>query len=119
MDWSQTLWQPAFLTGVFWGFYRTPEASRDWRAIERSLARCTELMTIVDQVLGTRPWLTGDRFTIGDIPLGATLYRFFELDIDRPALPRVEAWYERLKARRAYQETVMLPFDDMKGRLAF
>ena len=26
MDWSQTALQPDFLTGVFWGFYRTPEA---------------------------------------------------------------------------------------------
>ena len=119
MDWCQALWQPAFLTGVFWGFYRTPDAGRDWRDIDRSLARCSELMLIVEGVLEARRWLAGERFTIGDIPLGATLYRYFELEIERPALPRVEAWYDRLKARPAYQETVMIPFDDLKGRLAF
>ena len=119
MDWGQALWQPAFLTGVFWGFYRTPEPQRDGKAIDRSVARCSELMRIVDRALEDRTYLAGDHFTIGDIPLGATLYRYFELEIDRPSLPRVEAWYDRLKSRAAYREHVMIPFDDLKGRLAF
>ncbi len=119
MDWAQALWQPAFLTGVFWGFYRTPEAQREWKSINRSIALCSELMQIVDGVLATRPYLAGDHFTIGDIPLGSTLYRYFELEIDRPSLPWVQAWYERLKSRPAYREHVMIPFDDLKGRLAF
>ncbi len=119
MDWSQALWQPAFLTGVFWGLYRTPEPQRDWTAIRRSIARCAELMEIVEGVLEGRAYLAGDRFTIGDIPLGSTLYRYFELEIDRPSLPRVEAWYDRLKARPAYQQHVLIPFDDLKGKLSF
>lgn len=119
MDWCQVLWQPAFTTGVFWGFYRTPEPERDWNSINRSIGRCSELMRIVEGVLDDRPFLAGDRFTIGDIPLGASLYRYFELEIDRPALPAVEAWYARLKARPAYREHVMVSFDDLKGRLAF
>jgi len=49
----------------------------------------------------------------------ATLYRYFELEIERPSLPRVEAWYDRLSSRPAYREHVMIPFDDLKGRLAF
>jgi glutathione S-transferase len=76
-------------------------------------------MQIVEGVLEERPFLAGERFTLGDIPLGASLYRYFELQIDRPALPRVEAWYARLKDRPAYREHVMIPFDDLKGRLAF
>ena len=119
MDWAQAMWQPAFLTGVFWGFYRTPDAQRDWKGINRSIALCAELMQIVEAELATRPYLAGDRFTIGDIPLGATLYRYFELEIDRPSLPRVGAWYERLQSRPAYRQHVMIPFDDLRGRLAF
>ncbi len=119
MDWCQAAWQPAFLTGVFWGLYRTPESQRDWNSIRRSIGLCSRLMQIVEGVLEERPFLAGDRFTLGDIPLGATLYRYFELEIDRPALPAVEAWYARLKARPAYREHVMIPFDDLKGRLSF
>ncbi len=119
LDWAQAQWQPAFLSGVFWGFYRTPEAQRDSQAVARSVARCTELLQLVERQLEGRAWLTGDRLTLGDIPLGSCLYRYFGLEIERPALPRVEAWYQALTERPAYREHVMLPFDDLKGRLAF
>jgi len=119
MDWCQAHWQPAFLTGVFWGFYRTPEPGRDWNAIKRSIGLCSELMRIVEADLKERSYLAADRITLGDIPLGTSLYRYFELEIDRPSLPRVEAWYARLKGRPAYREHVMVRFDDLKGRLAF
>jgi glutathione S-transferase len=47
------------------------------------------------------------------------MFRYFGLDIDRPPLPRVEAWYARLSARAAYREHVMVSYDDLKGRLSF
>ena len=61
MDWSHTSLQPDFLMGVFWGFYRTPDAQRDWPAIDRSLARCAEHFRLLDGMLRDRPFLLGDR----------------------------------------------------------
>jgi glutathione S-transferase len=119
MDWSQTSLQPDFLTGIFWGYYRTPEAERDWPAIDRSLARCAEHFGLLDRILRQRPFLAGDRLSLADIPAGTALYRYFELDIDRPELPNVSAWYERLRARPAYRQHVMLPFGELRGRLAY
>jgi glutathione S-transferase len=119
MDWSQAALQPAFLEGVFWGWYRTPEAQRDGPAIRRSLDRCAELMGLLDSVLEARPFLAGAELSLADIPAGTTLYRYFELDIDRPALPNVEAWYRRLQDRPAYREHVMIPFGELRGRLAY
>ncbi|HUA33945.1 MAG TPA: hypothetical protein VMA09_10100 [Candidatus Binataceae bacterium] len=40
-------------------------------------------------------------------------------DIDRPALASVEQWYLQLSSRAAYRELVMIPFEDLRGRLAF
>ena len=40
MDWAQTAFQPDFLNGVFWGYYRTPESQRNWPAIKDSVKRC-------------------------------------------------------------------------------
>lgn len=119
MDWCATAWQPAFLGGVFWGFYRTPEAERDEPAIRRSIELCSQLMGLLDRQLAAHPYLAGDHLSLADIPIGASLYRYFELDIERPPLPHVEAWYARLQARPAYRQNVMLPFDELKGRLAF
>jgi len=119
MDWSQSTLQPAFLTGVFWGFYRTPEALRNAKSIEESLNRCAQYFQLLDRVLAERPFIAGDSLSLGDIAAGANLYRYFELDIKRPDVPNVEAWYERLKLRPAFREHVMVPFDELFGRLTF
>jgi glutathione S-transferase len=119
IDWSQTALQPAFLMGIFWGFYRTPDDQRNWPAIRESLARCTRYFQLLDRVLEDRKFLCGDRLSLADIPAGTTLYRYFELEIDRPAVPHVEAWYRRLQQRAAYREHVMIPFGDLRGRLDY
>jgi glutathione S-transferase len=118
-DWTAADLQPAFIGGVFWNFYRTPEAQRNWPAIRQGIARSAILFRLLDRHLEGRHFVAGDQLTFGDIPAGSQLYRYFELEIDRPALPSVEAWYERLRERPAYREHVMVPFDDLKGRLAF
>jgi glutathione S-transferase len=117
MDWSQTALQPDFLLGVFWGFYRTPEPQRDWPAIRRKIARCAEHFQLLDSVLADRPYLGGDALTLADIPAGTALYRYFELEIERPPVRHVEAWYRRLQERPAYRAGVMVPFGELRGRL--
>jgi glutathione S-transferase len=119
MDWSQTALQPDFLNGVFWGYYRTPAAQRDWPAIRRSLDRCADHFRLLDHLLAKRRFLMGDQLSLADIPIGTSLYRYFELDIERPDLPHVAAWYERLQQRPAYREHVMIPFAELRGRLDY
>jgi glutathione S-transferase len=104
---------------VFWGFYRTPEAERDMRAVAEKIALCAGHFTLLDRVLADRPYLGGDRLTLADIPAATALYRYFGLDIERPAVPYVEAWYRRLTERPAYRRHVMVPFDDLRGRRDF
>lgn len=119
MDWSQTSLQPDFLNGVFWGFYRTPAHLRDNRAVESKIARCADYMRLLNQILADRPFLAGGTLTLADIPVGTALYRYFNVEIERPDVPNVEAWYARLRQRPAYCEHVMVPFDDLKGKLDF
>jgi glutathione S-transferase len=119
MDWAQTSLQPAFLTDVFWGFYRTPEAQRNWPAIERGIKRCTDYFLLLDRWLEHRTYLCGEHLTLADIPAGTALYRYFNLDIKRPDIANVEAWYLRLQQHPAYRQHVMIPFDDLFGRLDY
>lgn len=107
MDWQFTFadaQRDAFLNLV-----RRAPADRDQAAIDRSAAAAGRLMAIVDEELARRPWLSGDDFGIGDIPMGVYVHSWFSLPIDRPERPHVAAWYERLKARPGYAETVMIP----------
>jgi glutathione S-transferase len=119
MDWSQTALQPDFLMGVFWGFYRTPEPQRNWPAIRNAIARCAQHFRLLDEVLADRPFLCGTALSLADITAGTTLYRYFGLEIERPLIPNVTDWYQRLQERAAYREHVMIPFDDLRGRLAY
>jgi len=119
MDWSQTALQPDFLNGVFWGYYRTPEAQRNAPAIAQSIARCAQHFRRLDAVLATRPFLCGAELSLADIPAGTSLYRYFELDIERPDIPHVVAWYRRLQDRPAFREHVMVPFGELRGKLDY
>jgi glutathione S-transferase len=106
-------WQAATLLRdigvVFWGLIRTPEAQRDHAAIAASAERLGELFRILDEQLAGREFVTGPRFTMGDIPIGAACYRYHELPIERPRLPNLAAWYERLQQRAPFREHVMIP----------
>jgi glutathione S-transferase len=117
MDWSQTALQPDFLVGVFWGFYRTPEDKRNWLAIRGSLVRCARHFEKLDRLLEGRRFLLGDTLTLADIAAGTSLYRYYELEIERPPLAQVERWYRALQQRAAFREHVMIPFEELRGRL--
>jgi glutathione S-transferase len=119
MDWSQATLQPDFLVGVFWGFYRTPEAQRNLPAIAAKVRACARHFQLLDRVLSNRLFLCGDDLTLADIPAATSLYRYFEIEIERPSIPNVEAWYRRLQARPAYREHIMVPFGELYGRLDY
>ena len=108
MDWQMgTLWahfRPAFI-----GIIRTPPEKRDPDYIATAISNTAENLAMLDAHLATRDYVTGPAFTMADIPLGVTAYRWFNLEIERPPMPNLEAWYERLCARSPYKATVMLP----------
>lgn len=117
MDWMQTKLNPQFI-GLFVGLVRTPPDDRDWPAIEAVTGRLIECYRFLDRRLESRPYLAGDEFTMADIPAGATLYRYYDMEIERPELARLRDWYERLSARPAYRTHVMVSYDDLRGRPA-
>ncbi|WP_350057250.1 glutathione S-transferase C-terminal domain-containing protein [Nisaea sp.] len=78
-----------------------------------------QYLTRLDDALDGRDFLGGTQPGLADIPAGTHLYRLFGMDLERPSVPRVAAWYERLQERPAYQEHVIIPFQDLKGRISF
>jgi glutathione S-transferase len=119
MDWSQTALQPDFLTGVFWGFYRTPADKRNWPAINAALARCARDFARLEALLEGRAFLLGETLSLADITAGTSLYRYYELEIERPKLPQVERWYRTQQEREAYRTHIMIPFGELFGRLDY
>lgn len=84
---------------------RTPAAERDADAVAEAAAELAAMWRRFEDGFGDGPFVAGD-FSIGDIPVGVHAARWFRYPIERPALPRLEAWYERLCARPAYRTHV-------------
>jgi glutathione S-transferase len=85
MDAQQTVLNRP-MTQVFWGLVRTPAD------------------------LSRHDYIAGDALTLCDIPWGVHAHRWFGMDylgLERPEMPALRAWYDRLCARAAFQAAVV------------
>ena len=103
---------------LFWLRVRTPLERQDAAEIERLRHRTAERFAFLDGQLAGRPYIAGHALSLADIAAGMTLYRWYEMPIERPALPQLTAWYDRLRVRPAYRKGICVPFDDLKGKLS-
>jgi glutathione S-transferase len=108
MDWQVSTLQPD-MTVIFWTLIRTPPPKRDMAAVVAAAERIGAAWRILDAALGDRPFVVGERLTIGDIPVGCHYWRYRNLEVAKPPLPHLEAWFDRLQARESYRRHVMLP----------
>ncbi len=108
MDWATSTIQP-LITPVFWGLIRTPAEKRDMAKINADAEKIPPAFQVLEQCLEGRQYVAGASFTMGDIPIGAFVYRWSALEIKRPAMKNIEAYYKRLQERPAFKKFVMLP----------
>ena len=102
MDWQATelnnAWRYAFMALV----RHSPE-HRDRAAIEASVQAWNRHMSVVEaQLQTTGAFITGGSFTLADIVLGLSLNRWLLTPLERPNLPCVAAYHDRLSAREGF-----------------
>ena len=108
MDWAFTFQRA--MRDVFWGLIRTPPEKRDAKAIEEGRVASNKLATeVLERSLQGKKYVGGDTFTMGDIPIGCEIQRWMRCPIERPKLPNIEAWFERLRERPAFRKNVDIP----------
>jgi glutathione S-transferase len=108
MDWTTSTFGPHY-RDIFWNLVRRPPQERVAAEVSRGLDSCGRLLAIVDKALANQPYLSGEQVGIGDIPLGCSIYGWFTMPIERPDLPHLAAWYQRLTERPAFRKGVMTP----------
>ena len=108
MDWYLTAMHPP-MTVIFGNLVRTPEAERDMPGVKKANETAAKLWTLLDNYLAQHLFVCGANLGVGDIPIGCSVYRWYNMDVERPDLKNLAAWYGRLGARDAYQTHVMLP----------
>ena len=97
------------LNPVFWSLIRTPADQRNMAQITADAEKIGPQFQVLEQGLDDKDYVAGKSFTMGDIVVGVNVYRWYALDVKRPSLPRVEAYYARLQQRPAFQKHIMKP----------
>jgi len=109
MDWMAGGLMSTMMT-IFWNQLRASAENYAQGAVDLSAVKLGDIYGLLDEHLSQHLYVAGPVFTMGDIPLGCATWRYYNLQIQRPSLPNVEAWYDRLGERPAYQQHVMFPF---------
>jgi glutathione S-transferase len=104
MDWQATelnnSWRYAFMALV-----RKSPAHENATLITASVANWNRHMQMLEgQLQKTGSYVAGSAFTLADIVLGLSTHRWFLTPMaQRPSMPAVEAYYERLSQRPAFK----------------
>ncbi len=113
-EWSKINIAMNFTGPVFWRVVRTPPSKRDPVAIGGALRGLVQFLGIAEARFSKFPFLAGDHFTLADIQFGHCLFRYFDIDIERTEHPNIRRYYDALTARLAFQEHVMLSYEELR-----
>jgi glutathione S-transferase len=103
MDWQTSdlnnAWRYAFMSLV-----RQSPHHADATLTAASVAEWNRLMGVLDaQLSKTGAFAAGPTFTLADIVLGLSTHRWFSVPMERPELPAVAGYYERLSERPGFR----------------
>ncbi|WP_159566359.1 glutathione S-transferase family protein [Budvicia diplopodorum] len=116
-EWSKLNITLNFSGPIFWQVIRTAPQDRQSEKIAEAIKVLTHKLTIAERRLEQHRFMVGDYFTLADIQFGHLLYRYFDIDIERPNLPCLKKYYDNLCQRSAYKEHVMVSYEDLKVTL--
>jgi glutathione S-transferase len=103
MDWNATTVWPN-LRPIFWNLVRIAPDKRDTALVNDSRDKLAATFALLDAHLAARRHVIGGAFSMGDIPVGTAVQRWFNLPIKREPLPNLEAYYRRLQERAPFRE---------------
>jgi glutathione S-transferase len=94
---------------IFLGLVRTPEAERDLSAIKTATADVARAYGYLEPHLAAHPYIAGAHLTLADIAWGVHVHRWFAMPVDRPEMPHLRAWYDRLLQDPIYRDHIARP----------
>jgi glutathione S-transferase len=105
MDWQQTALLP-HMGVLFRAMLRQPPDKLPEEQVRIAVQKAGDNWRILNARLSDRAFVGGAALTMGDIALGNAVHRWFKLPIERPDLPQLKRWYERLCERPSYREHI-------------
>jgi glutathione S-transferase len=79
--------------------------------IAASRDKTAAAMKILDGQLAKTPFVAGESFSMGDIPVACVTYRFRRLAPEYPKFANLERWYAAIEQRPPFRQHVLaVPF---------
>ena len=101
MDWQATEFNSAWRI-AFQALVRKIPNAGNTDQIRGSLTDWIAMMQLLEQrQCGAGSFGCGDAFTVADIVIGLSVNRWFQMPIERPELPHVRTYLDRLMQRPA------------------
>ncbi len=114
-EWAKVTVSLAFTGPIFWSVVRARAADRDEAALRAAIKAHAAKLKFAEARLERHAFLAGGAFTLADIQFGTLLYRYYTIPIERPDLPALRRYYDRLVERPAYREHVMVSYDELRA----
>ena len=113
MELVSTTLQPPFIS-LFWQLVRTPADKQDDRVQEAARNAMRPALNAITAQLETHEWLAGASISLADITAGSLMYRLTDVAPDLVARPALQRWYGALQERKAYRNSVMTNYDELR-----
>ena len=113
-EWAKINIALNFTSPVFWRVVRTPPSKQIPVAISDALRNLDKFLAIAERRLATFTYLMGEHLTLADIQFGHCLFRYYDIDIERSEHPLLRRYYDVLSSRPAFQEHVMLSYEELR-----
>lgn len=94
---------------------RLPPEDRDPAQVEGARQALLRPLQIIEDQLAQSEFIAGDRFTMGDIPIGIRIHRWFLFDLETPDLPNLTRWYKVIRQRPAFLAHIADPAVHLSG----
>ena len=114
MDWEGNMFLPHQHTLVM-HLVRLPPEERDPAQVEGARQALLRPLKIIDSQLAKTSFISGERFTMGDIPIGIRVHRWFLFDLETPDFPNLTRWFEVIRQRPGFLEHIADPAVHLSG----
>ncbi len=92
-----------------------PEEDRDPEERDRAKAALAKPLGVLDGVLGERPWLVGDNFSVADMNVASVMRALIRVGYDLAPYPKLDAWLDNCLGRPAAVEANQMAAKALAG----
>ncbi len=114
MDWEQSKFLPEQHILVM-NLVRLPPEERNPDEVEDARVSLLTPLGIIEEQLSRTEYIAADHFTMGDIPIGMRVHRWFLFDLESPPMPNLARWYAAIQERPAFKKHIADPALHLSG----